>query len=219
MRSWKASLTNSPGERLIALSSQACVLAQERDGLKRELDSLNIKLSSLSDYEVIVTQATNLLKEVAEICEKSSKELIEKIIDHGLKVIFDEPERFGIRTETKSRAVYAFMCLGDKKTNIIDCRGGGYVDVISVLTVLTLILQQKSSMQRFLVLDESFAEVGRDHLEKVGKFLQFLTERLGMTILLITHSAELVEYAHTVYEMSLENGRTKVKRRKGAMER
>lgn len=93
----------------------------------------------------------------------------------------------------------------------MDSRGGGYVDVISVLVVLTMLLQTRPHLQRFLVLDESFAEVGGAHVSKVGEFLQFLVKKLGLTILLITHSEELVDFSDRLYEVGMKDGITTLK--------
>lgn len=201
-------------DRLVALKATHGLMINQRMGLVAEVESLKKRLSSLSDTEILLGESAQVLKQVAEICEVSSKTFIEKVIDHGLRVIFDETDKFNVRLETKARAVYAYMTLGEGGTaSIMDSRGGGYVDIISVLTVLVLILQQKENMRRFIVLDEAFAEVGTEHLEKVGKFLRFLVEKLGMTILLVTHSEELASAATLVYDVEMRDGDTKLKRR------
>jgi len=202
-------------ERLVALQTTFGMLQKRRAALLSEVATLGATLERLSALEATAGEATQLLKKVAEICEMSSKQVMENIVNHGLRVIFDEQDTFSIDMETKVRSVYAYMRLGkDTKTDIMDSRGGGYVDIISVLTILVLILQKRKDMQRFLVLDEAFAEVGREHLEKVGDFLHFLTEKLGITILLITHSEELLAFANTVYQVEKKNdGPTTIKKR------
>lgn len=197
-------------DRLVILQTSFGVLQRRRAGLKADIVALEKELAEMAQLEVTAGEAAQLLKKVAEICELSSKQVMEKIVNHGLQAIFEETDTFAIDMETKQRSVYAYMRLGEEaKTSIMDSRGGGYVDIISVLTVLVLILQKRKDMQRFLVLDEAFAEVGREHLEKVGKFLRFLVEKLDMSILLITHSEELLPYANRVYEFSMTNGVTK----------
>jgi ABC-type dipeptide/oligopeptide/nickel transport system ATPase subunit len=200
--------------RLAAIRAVCSLLQNKRNSLKTEVIHIEKLLSVVSNLEIQSTEAAQVLKRVAEICELSSKQVMEKIINHGLKAIFEETDTFSVEMETKARSVYAYMRLGeDSKTNIIDSRGGGYVDIISVLTVIVLILQQRKDMQRFLVLDEAFAEVGREHLEKVGQFLRFLVEKLGITILLITHSEELLPFANNIYDASIQDGITKMKKR------
>lgn len=206
--------------RYQALKGQVTALKAQRESALRELTSLRVGFDSMQKLEIQMSQAANLLREVAERCEATSKGMIERIVGHGLKVIFGEQDRFSISVETKARAVQAYMCLGEDekgqphRSSILDSRGGGYVDVISVLTVLVMMLQTKPHLQRILILDESFAEVGGDHLNKVGEFLQFLVKKLGLTILLITHSQELVDYADRLYEVDMVEGSTRVKEKK-----
>jgi DNA repair ATPase RecN len=198
--------------RLVQLQVQRNQFIKRRKDLQDNVESLKRRFSTLSDTETILGEAAQSLKSVAEICEASSKNLIERVINHGLGVIFGEREKFRVYTETKARSVYAYMCLGEgTKSGIIDSRGGGYVDIISVLTVLVLILQQRPNVQRFLVLDEAFAEVGAEHLSKVGEFLRFLVDKLDLTILLVTHSEQLAEAATKVYNVSMKDGVTTIK--------
>jgi hypothetical protein len=202
-------------DRLVAAQTSVELLKRRRTILKRETLALEAKMAVLAELEGRTGEAAALLKKVAEICEGSSKEVMERIVNHGLQAIFDETDTFHIDIETKARSVYAYLRLGeDSKTGIMDSRGGGYVDIISVLTVLVLILQKKKDMQRFLVLDEAFAEVGRDHLEKVGQFLRFLVEKLDMTVLLITHSEEFMSVADRVYHVQKKgDGPTTIKQK------
>lgn len=200
-------------ERLVALQTSVKMLDQRRAAVEVEINSTTKVLEELGLAEIQSGEAAQVLKKVAEICEVSSKQVMEQIVNRGLQAIFDEPDIFTIEMETKARAVYAYMRLGGE-AGIIDSRGGGYVDIISVLTVVVLILQQRKDMKRFIVLDEAFAEVGREHLEKVGQFLKFLVDKLDMAILLVTHSEELLPYANNVYEFSLADGTTKIKKRK-----
>lgn len=200
-------------ERLVALQTSVKMLDKRRAVVATEIANTEKILAELGLAEMQSGEASQVLKKVAEICEMSSKKVMEQIVNHGLQAIFDEPDTFTIEMETKARAVYAYMRLGGE-ANIVDSRGGGYVDIISVLTVVVLILQQRKDMRRFIVLDEAFAEVGREHLEKVGQFLKFLVEKLGIVILLVTHAEELLLYANNVYEFSLADGATQIKKRK-----
>jgi len=185
--------------RYDSLRSDVNLLAEVQSSLMAKQQKLLARLERIEGYEILVGKAVEVLDQLKDAKERASKGVVEDLISYGLNVIFDEESKFSITLETKARAVYAYLGLGEEKQDLIKSKGGGYVDLISVLVVLTLLLKEKPVLRRFIVLDESFAEVGKDHLERVGEFLKFLVTKLDVTILLITHSLELLDAADIVY--------------------
>jgi len=185
--------------RYDALKADTNLLLEVQSSLLAKHHKLLSKLERVEGYEILVGKAVEVLDQLKDAKERASKGVVEDLISYGLNVIFDEQDKFSITMETKARAVYAYLGLGEEKQDLIKSKGGGYVDLISVLMVLTLMLKEKPALRRFIVLDESFSEVGKEHLERVGEFLKFLVEKLQVDILMITHSEQLLDYADILY--------------------
>lgn len=193
-------------QRYDRLHTDVDFLLEVQSSLMSKHQKLLARLERVEGYEILVGKAVEVLDQLKDVKERASKGVVEDLISYGLNVIFDEQDKFTITMETKARAVYAYLGLGEEKQDLIKSKGGGYVDLISVLMVLTLMLKEKPALRRFIVLDESFAEVGREHLERVGEFLKFLVTKLDVTILMITHSNELLEYADRLYRVDKKEG-------------
>lgn len=192
--------------RVDGVCAEIKLLGEMGESYKKQLVKLQARLQKIESYEILVSQAVAVLDVLKEKKERASKGVVEDLVSYGLNAIFGEDQPFRITLETKQKSVYAYLGLGEEKQDLIRSKGGGYIDLISVLTVLTLLLKEKPGLQRFIVLDESFSEIGREHLDKVGEFLRFLVTKLDLTILLVTHQVELLEFADKVYRVDKKPG-------------
>jgi Fe-S cluster assembly ATPase SufC len=87
--------------------------------------------------------------------------------------------------------------------------GGGVADTISVPMRLMVLMGSKQT-DKVCVLDECWKHIDTERVELVGKFLRLLAERLGMQIILCSHHEKIQEFADRTYEVSENNGVSKV---------
>jgi ABC-type lipoprotein export system ATPase subunit len=50
-------------------------------------------------------------------------------------------------------------------------------------------------------LDETFAAIGGDYIQNASKFINELSNKLGLDVLLVTHEPEFKNYAKRVYKV------------------
>lgn len=185
--------------------------------LQARLDSLAVQQEVLQRKIVVLEQVGALLNSIGEQRQAQAQQTIEDLVTQGLQSIFDPTLSFHIVTTVKGKAttveflVRTTLPSGVIETPVIDSRGGGLVSVISFLLRLTVLLLTRGQGDHLLVLDETFAFVSAEYLDRVGDFLRQLVDKTGVQIVMVTHQDELTEYADVVYRFSLEDGETKVK--------
>jgi ABC-type thiamine transport system ATPase subunit len=87
---------------------------------------------------------------------------------------------------------------------ILEAFGGGPASVISFL--LRLLVVRRTKLAPVLLLDEAFAFVSAEYVEGVAKLLRELADKLGLTIVLVTHQPVFLEVAHVAYRISQDKG-------------
>ena len=64
---------------------------------------------------------------------------------------------------------------------------------------------QNPKSNNVLLLDEPFRYLSVNLLSKASAMLQQIAQKLGLQIIMVTHSPELVEMADAIFEVSLKN--------------
>ena len=80
--------------------------------------------------------------------------------------------------------------------------GGGIMAFISIL--FKILVGYIYSKNKFYIFDESLSEVSELYMPRMGQFIQKFCERHGFTIILITHTPIIAEYADLVYKLDGE---------------
>ena len=80
--------------------------------------------------------------------------------------------------------------------------GGGVMAFISIL--FKILVGYIYSKNKFYIFDESLSEVSELYMPRMGRFLQKFCEKHGFTIILITHTPIIAEYADLVYRLDGE---------------
>lgn len=190
---------------------EARALAQRGKALQAEIVELKQKQITLEKVAV-------LLNSIGENRQEQVQQTIENLVTLGLQTIFGPELSFHLAQKTSaSKAQVDFMIRSTYGETVIDtpvmeARGGGLAATVGFLLRLVILLLSKPK-QPFLVLDESFSMVSEEYLDKVSYFLQEVTVKTGVQIILITHQTELTENADALYRFSLDSvGHTKVRR-------
>lgn len=184
--------------------------------LARQGKQFAAQAKAASEESVRMGSASEVLLRFSDARTAAVREKLEGVVSAGLREVFGEDLRLvmstkvvGKRTET-SLLLRTEIAGEDLETSIMDARGGGVAAVTGILLRVVSILLHGSS--RFLVLDESFAQVSENFEPRLADFLSELAGNLGMQILLVTHSNAYEDVSDAVYRTSLEGGRTRLER-------
>lgn len=195
---------------------EAQALATRGRSLKQEIEELRNRAA-------LHEQVAGLLNSIGETKQAQAQAQIESLVTAGLQAIFEPNLSFHIVQKQSKNAVQVEFVIRsrvedpsmpegfrDVDTDAVDSRGGGLVSVVGFLLRLVVAMisraMQPSQANTFLVIDESFAMVSREYLDRVGDFLRQIVDKTGMQILMVTHQPELAEAADKVYHFSLDDG-------------
>lgn len=92
----------------------------------------------------------------------------------------------------------------------LDELGGGLTDLLSVILRIVVVAQGKVGRLKTLLLDEPLTNVDTETAIRTSYFLKKLSERLGMSFVVVTHRPELIEAADTVYRFDKVDNKTEV---------
>lgn len=181
----------------------------KREYIESQMILTDKKTVEKSEMLLVREKSIEILKKLIDTFYEKSTKKIEKVVSLGLQEVF--PDRLlRIRTELENRR---------GKTNLdiitvdeeqgVEGRadrsfGGAIVQVQSFLLLVTFILLLKLKPITFL--DEQFSNVSAGYQPYIGKMISKLCKQLGISVCLITHNEEILEYADIVYHASLKNG-------------
>lgn len=197
-----------------ALESALSDVNKQLGSVESELNYNNKKILQL-DKEIaeldkdldITKQANQVLTNLVSVRIDSVKGSIEKIINEGLSIIFDEPITIAINQGVKRGKTEFSMSIqkyGFEGTQ--ESFGGGVLSVIAfLLKVVTNLLSNKAKIQVF---DESLTFVSVEYQERLSVFIRKLCEDLGYTIVLVSHQPVLSSMAHIKYKVSKNEQQT-----------
>lgn len=205
VRSRRRSLDQRQGE--------ARSLALRGKGIQVEVAQLKAKIE-------IHGQVAVLLNTIGEQKQQQAQAQIESLVTAGLQAIFETNLSFHIVQKQSARGAQVEFVIRSRvddlsmpegtrniDTELMDARGGGLVSVVGFLLRLVVALITRavypSKAGTLLVIDESFAMVSKEYIDRVADFLRQIVDKTGIQILMVTHQEELVEGADKVYRFSL----------------
>jgi DNA repair exonuclease SbcCD ATPase subunit len=136
---------------------------------------------------------------------------IESMVTLAIQSVFqDRDYRFLVKqVQRKNRTEVELMVQDGKKEPYYpeDEQGGGLIDIISfALRVVLWSLQPKRS-RNVLILDEPFRFTGA-YVEVAGKMLKEVSQKLGLQIIMVTHSIELANLADRYWTVERNGDRS-----------
>lgn len=140
-------------------------------------------------------RSQKLVQQVAQSVQEEAHKQIATVVSRCLESVFDEPYTFKIEFERKRGRTEARLVLerdGKTYTDPLNETGGGVADVAAFAARLAALMLTKPRLRRLLVLDEPFRYVSADYRDRVRALLETLTEEMGVQIVMVTHSEQLM---------------------------
>lgn len=160
----------------------------------------------------IFLQARLLLSESSKYAKEQIKFQIETMVTHGLQYVFGEEMRFEIdivESKNKTEAEFFVVSMQDGaeiRNNPQDSRGGGVVDIVSLILKVAILQSYSPQIEGPLILDEPAKHVSEEYIEKVAEFIGQITDYFGRQVIMVTHNFHLAEMANNRYEVTQEDG-------------
>lgn len=210
----------------LKLESISNVNESLRDKLNRDrggIESLNSEIKrnedslfSLEEKQKIIIKAQNLLNKISNDLRGSSLVSIEGIVTSAIKEVFTDKDvafRMEMNLETAKPSLNTFIKEGEREFSILDSRGLGMADLISVALRVCIKSMYKPRITFPIILDESFKFLHGTSAEgsyptNAFKFLKKITSGLDEQCIFVTgiETKDFVQVADKVFQIKQENG-------------
>jgi DNA repair exonuclease SbcCD ATPase subunit len=154
---------------------------------------------TLQDRAKAIEKAQILIQQAAQETQQQLTMHIEAIVASALEAVFPDTYDFKLEFEikrNKTEAALKFYKDGHE-IDIMDNSGGGLVDVAAL--GLRLSAWSLGSSDNVLILDESLKFLSRDLQPRMGEVLQELSSKLGLGVIMVSHSDVLNECADKIF--------------------
>ena len=195
VRSWNNSL--------VAKKAKRSLIAEDIKNMGKETDVLVQKLEHLQI-------SRSILQKAAQVTQERLSVHISELVSMALRAVFDDPYEFEVVFETKrnsTECLLEFAKDGNRYKPLDSC-GYGAADVASF--ALRISYWSLGNTAPILVWDEPFRHLSKSLQVKAADMIKKLSYKLGIQIIIITHSDELAESADKVFNVAIKNGLSSV---------
>jgi DNA repair exonuclease SbcCD ATPase subunit len=172
--------------------------------LQKQLEEKKGEVGNTQEEWENHTKARWLLSEAQIRTQTRFKEAVESLVSLALRSVYDRPFSFILdfsRVRNKLECTPSLQ-EGDVIYNDIrDCQGGGLVDIIALAFRLVLWHLKKPHSRNTILLDEPLRFLG-SLTEKAGEMLREISHRLGIQIVMVSHSEELIDMADRSFNVT-----------------
>lgn len=195
------------------LVNQAQRVEGQLESLEKKKESLEKRIEFLTSEQEILVLVSQLFKSFLD--EEISEDL-KSIVDlqtEGLQEIFYD-QNYCARAETHEQrgkisvdiqTVSRLKELGDIEGDVTSSFGGSIAAIQGILLRISVIYRR--GLRPVLILDETLKFVENKYVDKAVRFLQFLCDKMGLDIILITHDHDVISAAKTAYRISYSEGK------------
>lgn len=175
------------------------LIQQHEDGVK--------EVDDLTKYKEDCEKAQVVVQNVAKITQQQIKYELSELATLAMETVFPNPQKIDIEFDLKrgkTECVISFVdpVTGDK-INPIRESSGGSIDVAALALQISLWSLQQDRSRNTFILDEPLKFLkGQDLPEKGAQLIKEISERLGVQIIMVSHSPELIDSADRVFEVT-----------------
>jgi len=157
-------------------------------------------------------KARAIIQLVAQETQKQLEFHINDLVTMALSIVFDDPYELAVRFEERRGKTEADLLFlrGGELIDPMGESGGGAVDVAAFALRVAMWVLQKPRTRNTFILDEPFRFVSRDIQPKASEMLRRISEQLGIQIIMVSHSEDLIECAHRVFRVGQKSGVSRV---------
>ena len=182
-------------------------LKQKRDILleqnQKRCAIIEAELKKVENY----TAARFVLAEVSRQTQEHLKERIEKLVTLCLQSVFDRNFEFKLNFQIKRNKMECepIVLENGHEFSPKDDMGGGILDIISFALRIVLCGLETPRSRNLIILDEPFKQCGK-LITKACQMVKEISKMLGVQIIMVTHSDELIDIAEKSWHVEYVNG-------------
>lgn len=184
------------------------------ESLRDRKASCDQKMIELTTREDNTAKASLFLQSLSESSRIQILEKISGIVTDALQTVKDKNLVFQMNLCVKANQPTLDMTILDKLSgqsyDVINSFGGGISDIISIALRIALLCRWQPQMSRVILFDEAGKFVSVKDQELLAEFVKRASEMLNIQMIWISHSNVLEQAAHKTFQVTKENGVSKV---------
>jgi len=196
-------------QRVRALQHTSTKLTTLRDRLTLDLETKEQEVDELTQRIELLAKVHELFRVLMDQMIVSQVRMVEDVVTEGLQTIFHDLDlscEADVGPKWGKIAVEFFFRQGSKDDPLsyrgkpMDSFGGGPSSIASLVLRILTVLRLK--LWPVLVLDEALGAVSEHYVDHTGVFLERLTKKMGIDVLLVTHKPSFLDHADVTYRCS-----------------
>jgi DNA repair exonuclease SbcCD ATPase subunit len=172
---------------------------------KQKIDN-DSKLIALSSRAEVIDLTQALIQKVAQETQEMLTFQLQDIVQMALDTCFPDMFQFKVDFVIKRGKTECNLSLTKDgyEVNPMDASGGGLIDILSL--GLRIAAWSLGNTRNIIILDEGMKWLSRDLQPRAGEILQEISKKLGIQILMVSHSPDLIACSDKVYEIKQKEG-------------
>ena len=189
----------------------------QRDLLQGQLTTAQTELTMAKEDIVTWEQSQLLLGKVSDFAKVQMVSHVEGIVSAALFAVFGEGYTFRINLKTiGNQAAAEWQVITnyggvEVAADPESSHGGGLVDVISIALRLAMLEILRPHVDGPLLCDEPGKHLSSEYAPNLAYFLKQYAAKTGRQVIMVSHSAQLIEAADRSYEVTQKDGISEVK--------
>lgn len=207
------------GKRIRNVQDSFLLVKNDRERQLKKLDALEKERDATIKNIDARVEAINFIEGVASQERVAVKEKVEKLITDCLHEVYDDSYSvefdYGVKGNKTSVEISMVRKCADGMVvkRQIDGFGGGVADTIA-LPLKLIVLLNDGECDKVLVTDEPGKHLDTTRVAKFAKFVQTISHKLGVQIIMSSHWDVMKEASDTVHRVTLEDSVARVTREK-----
>ena len=206
-------------KRIRKVQDDYLIRKNEREKKLKKLESLEKERDATIENIDTRVEAINFIEGVASQERIAVKERVEKLITECLHEVYDDSYSvefdYGVKGNKTSVEISMVRKCADGMVikRQIDGFGGGVADTIA-LPLKLIVLMNDDEFDKVLVTDEPGKHLDTSRVGKFAKFIQTVSHKLGVQIIMSSHWDVMKDASDTVHRVALEDSIARVTREK-----
>ena len=205
------------GKRIRNVQDSFLLVKNDRERQLKKLDALEKERDATIRNIDARVEAINFIEGVASQERVAVKEKVEKLITDCLHEVYDDSYSvefdYGVKGNKTSVEISMVRKCADGMVvkRQIDGFGGGVADTIA-LPLKLIVLLNDGECDKVLVTDEPGKHLDTTRVAKFAKFVQTISHKLGVQIIMSSHWDVMAKYSDAVYTIELEDSVSRASR-------
>jgi len=198
--------------QLVQLKEELETKRHQRDLVQSQLNNLKEKKRTLKKELIRKERALEFVKDIALKTQSQLQYHLSDMVSTGLNSVFDQEYNFKVIFEIKRGKTECGLFF-EKDGNLVDPinqSGLGAADVAG-LCLRFAAWSMSPVYRKTMILDEPLKHLSLNYHEKAAQLIKMLSEKLGLQIIMVTHSEVMSQYSDKVFKVQIKDNVSSVK--------